>query len=209
MCSIFCQCPGMIGDEHYDQYAKVPAETYKEYDRYFTVELDMSGDINAQIEKQKKAFYWQPKKTEGVAETMLECFENSEKIALALAADGNAGDQDVAELEVQLQSAKPSPEFISVVSQLESEYKCSGLCKEPLFYFTQSVTEGLPTQACIVPALEDIGSTLQNLGAILIVTGLLFYIMIFMTAPICFYDKVKKQTEEDEDEQVEKEIERK
>lgn len=77
-----------------------------------------------------------------------------------------------------------------------------------MFYFTQSVKEGLPTQACIVPAIEDIGSTLQNLGAILIVTGLLFLLMIFMTFPICCYNSEDEQTEADADEQKKKEQER-
>jgi len=57
----------------------------------------------------------------------------------------------------------------------------------------------------MVPVLADISSSLQNLGAILILAGLLFFAMIFMSIPLCCYDKEAEATEADADEQVEKE----
>lgn len=63
----------------------------------------------------------------------------------------------------------------------------------------------MPKNSCIVPLYEDISLTLQNLGAMLIVTGLLFFIMIFISIPICCHNKEKEETEKDADEQFEKE----
>jgi len=38
----------------------------------------------------------------------------------------------------------------------------------------------------------------------LILTGILFFFMIFISVPICFYSKEKEATEEDEEEQAKK-----
>lgn len=137
---------------------------------------------------------------------MMECYENAQAIAVKMAeASGNKEDADKKKKEVE--AAKPDPTFVKIVSHIEDKYSCSGLCDKPLFYFTQSVKKGPPKAPCLEPLIDDISLMLQNLGGVLLVTGILFFFMFFCSIPICCYDKEKEATEADEDEQKEKEQE--
>lgn len=98
-----------------------------------------------------------------------------------------------------MRAIKPDEKFIRIISHIEEKYSCSGFCTPPLFYFTQSVTKGPPRNACLLPLINDMGLILQNLGASLIVTGILFFFMIFCAFPVCCYNKEKDFTEEDQD----------
>ena len=73
-----------------------------------------------------------------------------------------------------------------------NKYKCSGICQKPLFYFTQSVFRGPPTDACLLPLIKDISGSMENLGAAILATGVLFFIMVFISLPICCYKKNEK-----------------
>jgi hypothetical protein len=84
--------------------------------------------------------------------------------------------------------AEPDKEFVEIVTHFEDKYKCSGLCDTSLFYYTQSITEGPPTRACLLPAVDDISKSMQNLGTLFILTGILFFFMIFISIPICCFN---------------------
>lgn len=133
---------------------------------------------------------------------MLECYNNTQELAVAMAAEKSKEEAD--EQVKQIKAAEPDKEFVEIVRHFEKEYNCSGLCGAPLFYFTQSIKNGPPKDACLLPAMNDISSALQNLGAMLILTGILFFAMIPISIPICCYNKEKEVTEEDEDEQAKK-----
>jgi len=100
-----------------------------------------------------------------------------------------------------MESIKPPEKFIKLIAHIEDKYSCSGLCTTPLFYLTQSVTKGPPKIPCLVPLLKDVSLLLQNLGAAMIVAGILFFFMIFCSIPICYYNKEKEVTEQDEEDQ--------
>lgn len=67
--------------------------------------------------------------------------------------------------------------------------------------------QGPPKQPCLEPLINDISLLLQNLGGVLLVTGVLFFFMFWCSLPICYYNKEKEATEEDEKEQADKEKE--
>jgi hypothetical protein len=77
-----------------------------------------------------------------------------------MATDPSVTDAEAEEKKKKIEDARPDLEFIEIVAHFEKTYECSGLCGTPLFYFTQSVKNGPPTKACIVPAVNDISSTL-------------------------------------------------
>merc|ERR1712070_395695 len=105
---------------------------------------------------------------------MLQCYQNSQEYAYKI---GNlTNDPTYAEnARKQLEANKPSPKFTKIVSHIEEKYSCSGLCESSLFYFTQSVKNGPPKEACMIPLVDDMGLLLKNLGSSLIVTGILFF----------------------------------
>lgn len=104
--------------------------------------------------------------------------------------------------EEQLSNAKPDQIFFDIISHVENKYSCSGLCKKPLFYFTQSITKGPPKTPCLEPLVNDISTSMQNLGAAFLVSGIFFFCMIFVSIPICCYNKEQELVEEDVDDQL-------
>ena len=88
MCTTFCKCPGAPGDEHYMQYKEIKPFVYEKYDRYFKVTQKPDESINDFIERQQKELQWLPiadTNTRLTTNTMLECFNNSQAIAIAVA----------------------------------------------------------------------------------------------------------------------------
>lgn len=109
---------------------------------------------------------WLPEKDEKgqfSVTTMLQCLNNTEQLAIAMAKDlegQDGGAARAAKVKKDFEEAKPDKEFIEIVSHIEDKFECSGLCSTPLFYFTQSVENGVPKKSCIVPLYEDISLTL-------------------------------------------------
>ena len=105
----------------------------------------------------------------------------------------------------ELKQSKPNRLFIDVVTHVEEKYMCSGLCQAPLFYFTQSIKNGPPQTACLQPLIKEAGILLQNLGAAMMGSGIMFFFMFLCSFPICFYDADKEREEEllDDDEEEE------
>ena len=148
----------------------------------------------------KKQLQWLPitdKNLKLTSETMLQCYENSQKIALMLSKYASSKTSE--KLQADLEKAKPDPEFVELAKHIEDKYNCSGLCHKPLFYFTQSVRKGPPLDACLEPLINDLSGSLENLGAAIIITGILFFLMIFLSIPICCFNKVQHSTEVDEE----------
>lgn len=86
MCSSFCICPGLPTDKHYIEYSKIPADVYKKFKRSFLISTD----------KDVEQLYWNyipasgntpatANKNQLTSASMLECYENSQKIAVKLA----------------------------------------------------------------------------------------------------------------------------
>ena len=86
-------------------------------------------------------------------------------------------------------------EFLSVVTHVENKFKCSGFCKKPLFYLTQPITRGPPESPCLGVVIDDMGSLMVGLGAVILGTGVLFFVMIFLALPICRYSRLRASNE--------------
>ena len=61
---------------------------------------------------------------------------------------------------------------IDFANYFEEQYKCSGICKSALFYYSLSVTEGIPKQVCLLYLKEEVQNNLQYMGVAAIVAGL-------------------------------------
>lgn len=78
-------------------------------------------------------------------------------------------------------------EYKKLISFIESEYECSGMCSPSLFYLTQSVKEGPPKRGCLAPFMGDLTSFVGRLGEALLASGIFFLLMIFCIIPMCCF----------------------
>lgn len=65
---------------------------------------------------------------------------------------------------------------IRFIEFIEERYECSGLCKPPLFYLTQSVKSGPPKRGCLPPFADEFGATFTDLGVVMTVSGVFFFL---------------------------------
>jgi len=82
-----------------------------------------------------------------------------------------------------------------MISFIEKTYKCSGLCKAPLFYLTQDITKGPPKSACLDAVIKDVGPLFNAIGEIMIASGIIFLFMLFCACPICCFNKEEYEAE--------------
>lgn len=54
----------------------------------------------------------------------------------------------------------------------EEQFKCSGLCKTALFYWTRPLSDGRPTQTCMLYLKEAISNNLTYLGIVSVISGI-------------------------------------
>lgn len=66
--------------------------------------------------------------------------------------------------------------LVQLVEWAESTYNCSGMCGGEVFYYTQSIAKGIPTQGCGQPVSEDFGAALGSIGAASVVCGLFLFL---------------------------------
>lgn len=70
---------------------------------------------------------------------------------------------------------------------VEESYDCSGSCTANLFYFTQDVSAGVPTQACVQPIVDDFSGIFSSVGMAGVVSGLLLFCSFFWS--YCLWKK--------------------
>lgn len=88
--------------------------------------------------------------------------------------------------------------FFGFMNELESKYKCAGLCSAPLFSLTGDITAGPPTKGCWEPIVTKAfagGTTVAAFGA------LFMFLTFFISLSLC---GDKPLTPEEDDTQVEK-----
>eukprot|EP00347_Sterkiella_histriomuscorum_P015310 403357507 len=64
-----------------------------------------------------------------------------------------------------------SSTLLTFIQTLETDYNCLGLCKQPLFWYYNTVTLGLPTQNCRGAIASVFESSFRNVGIAFVVTG--------------------------------------
>ena len=68
----------------------------------------------------------------------------------------------------------------------ESEYDCSGICEEPLFYFSKSVENGMP-KSCFSDIKDEVRKEMFFLGITSLGCGLL--LIVLWTFQYCLWRK--------------------
>ena len=68
---------------------------------------------------------------------------------------------------------------IEMYEALEDEYKCSGMCKPSLFYFSRPLHEGPPQKTCLYKFKHMMHQSADALALNAIFTGILALLMFF------------------------------
>jgi hypothetical protein len=86
--------------------------------------------------------------------------------------------------------------FLSVMSLMESEFACSGVCKPNLFWFTRPMTNPSPTVRCLDRMTDIVTNKFLVPGLALLVAGLtLFVLFIVQYFLWCNNENKYEQTE--------------
>lgn len=70
------------------------------------------------------------------------------------------------------------------MKDLETKYKCAGVCYKPLFYLTKPLTEGAPEAECVETFIKEYAGA-TGVGIVAIVTGLTLLFASFGSIPLC------------------------
>ena len=89
--------------------------------------------------------------------SMMECHENLVK---------KVDNPNLAVLKkfVDTDSLKLASDYKSLISYIEKTYKCSGICKEALFFYSLELKEGRPLKTCSEAILESFIPFVASLG---------------------------------------------
>lgn len=71
------------------------------------------------------------------------------------------------------------------LSALESDFQCASLCKVPLFYITQSMDEGRPTQTCVQGVIKGLSHAFGLAGICTVLTGVMLLLAAVGSFPLC------------------------
>jgi len=64
-------------------------------------------------------------------------------------------------------------DVMEFIEFFESEYQCAGICTEALFSWSVSVTQGRPTETCLISIKDDISTVFMILGLVTFLSGVL------------------------------------
>ena len=85
---------------------------------------------------------------------------------------------------------------LELLSEIEEEMGCAGLCKTPLFYFSQSTYLGYPQQTCFIETMEFLKEASGPLAAECRVIGFTLLILWFMSFIAMLGKDVKEEKKE-------------
>jgi len=69
---------------------------------------------------------------------------------------------------------------IDLVSYLELEFTCSGVCEPGLFYWTLPLSEGIPTTTCVSVLQDNLGNAGRAFGFLLTLTTIIMIGMLLV-----------------------------
>ena len=64
-------------------------------------------------------------------------------------------------------------DVMEFIEFFEAEYQCAGICSPALFSWSVSVTQGKPTQTCLISIKDDISTVFMILGLVTFLSGVL------------------------------------
>ena len=65
---------------------------------------------------------------------------------------------------------------LNFLTEVEKDFDCAGMCEIPLFYVTRDISDGPPTQECLIASLYSMQNNLLGLGKITLATGVILLI---------------------------------
>lgn len=92
-------------------------------------------------------------------------------MAAILAGNQTAFDKSDLESYKELAKTKTYETGLKFMKFFEAQFKCSGICKPALFYWTRPISDGRPTQTCMIYLKDAIKNNLTYLGIVSIVAG--------------------------------------
>ena len=72
---------------------------------------------------------------------------------------------------------------LNFLFEVEKDFDCAGMCEVPLFYVTRDISEGPPTQECLIASLYNMQDSLLGWTNIMIVTGVILFIGFLSVFP--------------------------
>lgn len=73
------------------------------------------------------------------------------------------------------------------VTFFEDEYNCAGVCEPALFYWSKSVSQGMPTESCISSIKDDLSTAFMGLGGACLISG--FVLLCNFVLQYCLWVK--------------------
>lgn len=64
-------------------------------------------------------------------------------------------------------------DVMEFIEFFEKEYSCAGICSKAMFSWSSSVTQGRPTQTCLISIKDDISTVFMVLGLVTFLSGVL------------------------------------
>ena len=190
MCSSLCSCNSGDDSKQRAAYDAVPESTYNHFGRTKTnnsnfVEFDWDGLVshNSAIECFDH-FNRVRKSVDSFVTPTIPLIKY--KITWGMDAINYIANNKLELLE-QLEK-KLTQEMRDKIRFIEHKYNCSGICSVPFFYLSQSIDKGPPEQACLLPLVEDLETTLGNYRAVIYFMALLYVAMLALTAVMTLSD---------------------
>ena len=94
---------------------------------------------------------------------------------------------------MKVQEVKVNPDGKRLVNYFESEFKCMGICTSTFFYFTTSIAEGMPKNACLSALWGRVGGLLGKLGTPPVIAGAFLFLALVVKYPLWCYDAAKAE----------------
>lgn len=152
MCSVECPCPATTKS---GEWSALGAEALAATNRPITQEFIFQTAEGLQTYESYKACI--ESETAGVSEYF-------KAFAKAFRSQSNFSD------------------VMEFIEFFEGEYQCAGICSSALFSWSVSVTQGRPTQTCLISIKDDISTVFMVLGLVTFLSG-----VVLLCVFICQY----------------------
>lgn len=129
-----------------------------------------------------KPLVFVPAGTSGSFETYQSCIQSFDATNLSTAGYSNFG-----VWANQLNNQDNFDEIMDWVTFFEDEYNCAGVCEPALFYWSKSVSQGMPTESCISSIKDDLSTAFMGLGGACLISG--FVLLCNFVLQYCLWVK--------------------
>ena len=83
--------------------------------------------------------------------------------------------------------------YVPMMTALETQFKCAGICELPRFYLFSDINNGKPTELCKDYAIQHIKENTSTFAAYTFVASSIGFIGFLFSCSICYWKKNKLQ----------------